>query len=64
MRSTLRVLLQDDRRSGPVFASSGADGIAIQRTLDAAIRHTGLRLNRSRATLISQPTWATVTRVG
>jgi hypothetical protein len=64
MRSTLRVLLQDDRRSGPVFASSNADGIAIQRTLDAAIRHTGLRLNRSRATLISQPTWTTVTHVG
>ena len=64
MRSTLRVLLQDDRRSGPVFASSNVDGIAIQRTLDAAIRHTGLRLNRSRATLISQPAWATVTRVG
>jgi|GEM_PF-1713651 len=64
MRSTLRVLLQDDRRSGPVFASTNTDGIALQRTLDAAIRHTGLRLNRSRETLVSQPTWATVTRVG
>ena len=64
MRSTLRVLLRDARRSGPVFASSSADGIALQRTLDAAIRHTGLRLNRSREPLISQPTWATVTRVG
>jgi hypothetical protein len=62
LRGTLRVLLQDDRRRGQVF-SSKADGIAIQRTLDAAIRHTGLRLNRSRQTLISSPTWATVTRV-
>jgi hypothetical protein len=63
LRSTLRVLLQDTRRSGPVFTSTNADGIAIQRILDAAIRHTGLRLNRSREPLISQPTWATVTRV-
>jgi len=64
LRSTLRVLLQDARRHGPVFTATGADGIALQRTLDAAMRHTGLRLNRSRETLISQPTWATVTRVG
>lgn len=64
MRSTLRVLLEDPRRSGPVFTSTNADAIALQRTLDAAIRHTGLRLNRNRETLISQPTWATVTRVG
>jgi hypothetical protein len=64
LRSTLRVLLQDDRRHGLVFTSTNDDGIALQRTLDAATRHTGLRLNRSRETLISQPTWATVTRVG
>lgn len=64
LRSTLRVLLQDDRRHGPVFTSSSADAIALQRILDAAIRHTRLRLNRSREPLISQPTWATVTRVG
>jgi len=63
LRSTLRVLLQDARRSGPIFTSTNADGIALQRTIDAAIHHTGLRLNRSRDTLISQPTWATVTRV-
>jgi hypothetical protein len=63
LRSTLRVLLQDARRSGLVFTSTDADGIALQPTLDAAMRHTGLRLNRSRETLISQPTWATVTRV-
>jgi hypothetical protein len=63
LRSTLRVLLQDARRGGPVFTSHDADGIALQRTLDAAIRHTGLRLNRSRETLISQPTWATIARV-
>jgi hypothetical protein len=64
MRSTLRVLLQDARRSGPVFPSTNADGLALQRTLDLAIRHTRLRLNRSRDTLISQPAWATVTRIG
>jgi hypothetical protein len=64
LRSTLRVLLQDARRNGPVFNSTDADGITLQRILDAAIRHTGLRLNRSRETLICQPTWATVTRVG
>lgn len=64
LRSTLRVLLHDARRSGPIFTSSNADGIALQRTLDAAIRHTRLHLNRSREPLIGQPTWATVTRVG
>ena len=64
LRSTLRVLLQDDRRSGPLFTSSNADGIAIQRTLDAAIRYTRLRLNRNREPLIGQPLWTTVTRVG
>ena len=63
LRSTLRVLLHDIRRRGPVFTSTNADSIALQRTLDAAIRHTGLGLNRSRETVISQPTWATVTRV-
>ena len=63
LRSTLRVLLQDARRSGPVFASTNTDGRALQQTLDAAIRHTRLRLNRSRETLISQPLCATVTRV-
>lgn len=63
LRSTLRVLLQDDRRSGPVFTSTDADGIALQRTLDAAIRHTRLHLNRSRETIIRQPASATVTRV-
>ena len=63
LRSTLRVLLQDARRSGPVFTSTNTDGRALQQTLDAAIRHTRLRLNRSRETLISQPLCATVTRV-
>jgi hypothetical protein len=63
LRVALRVLLQDARRSGPVFISRDGDGLAIQRTLDAAMRHTRLRLNRSREPLISRPTWATVARV-
>ena len=63
LRSALRVLLQDDRRRGRVFSSTDADGIALQRTLDAAMHHTRLRLNRNRDALIRQPLWATVTPV-